>query len=299
MTIVEGHSETDLPAIHLERSGTGPADLLLIHGIGSRGSDFARLISCLSAEGSVVAPDLRGHGRSAPELPVTVEAFAADLVPLLDREGPMVVAGFSFGSWVALELWRMRPGAVSAVVLVDPPLVYGPLFEWASRGGSGRERFRRFSRRLVRLPGLKHLRRLLPDAKGLSDGAVGRITAIYHADDVEEAIALMGVNPLTRNLDEADLLANARSLMAADRPTLLATLDLTGRPEDQASPAGSSVEPVVMFGEQSPMTSRESAARFADGIGGSAVSYEGGHVAHLEAPEAVATEIERHLPRQA
>ncbi len=219
-----------------------------------------------------MAPDLRGHGESEASLPVTVEGFAADLIPLIDEEGPVVLAGFSFGSWVAMEIWRKRPEGVSALVLVDPPLVYGPLFEWASRGEP------------------------LLGARRSKEEALARISAIYYSADLDEAVELMRENPLTRDLDGADLLANARSLMAADRATLLASLELTGRPADQGRPPGSSLQPVVMFGDRSPMTGPDAAAAFAAGIGGRVVSYSGGHVAHLEAPEAVAEEIERLLP---
>ena len=137
-----------------------------------------------------------------------------------------------------------------------------------------------------------------PAAKPLSERAVDRITAIYHAADLEEAVSLMSENPLTCELDEADLVANARSLMQADRPTLLASLDLTGRPDDQAAPVDSPVEPIVLYGDRSQMTSPDAAASFALGIGGRAVPYSGGHVAHLEAPEEVAAEIEKLLPTE-
>ena len=85
LTIVNGAPASDGPLIHVERSGSGPADLLLIHGLGSRSEDFSRLISRMDAGRSIVAPDLRGHGASEASLPVTVEAFASDLLPLLDE----------------------------------------------------------------------------------------------------------------------------------------------------------------------------------------------------------------------
>ena len=272
MTIVEPQSGRGRPSIWNERSGSGPAKVMLIHGIGSSGADFTRLVSCFDSGSSTVAPDLRGHGKSEASLPVTVEGFAADLLPLIDEEGPMVLAGFSFGSRVAMEIWRKRPEGVSALVLVDPPLVYGPLFEWASRGE----------------PRL--------GARRSREEALARISAIYYSADVDEAVDLMRENPLTRDLDEADLLTNARSLMAADRATLLATLELTGESKGQTRPPGASIEPVVMFGDRSPMTDPDAAGAFAARIGGRAVSYSGGHVAHLEAPEEVAEEIERLLP---
>ena len=296
MTIVEPQSGRERPSIWNERSGSGPAKVMLIHGIGSSGADFTRLVSCLDSGSSTVAPDLRGHGKSEASLPVTVEGFAADLLPLIDEEGPMVLAGFSFGSRVAMEIWRKRPEGVSALVLVDPPLVYGPLFEWASRGGSGRHRLRHCLKKAAGISGLglSSLRRL--GARWSREEALARISAIYYSADVDEAVELMRENPLTRDLDEADLLTNARSLMAADRATLLATLELTGESEGQTRPPGASIEPVVMFGDRSPMTDPDAAGAFAARIGGRAVSYSGGQVAHQEAPEEVAEEIERLLP---
>ncbi len=296
LTIVNGAPASDGPLIHVERSGSGPADLLLIHGLGSRSEDFSRLISRMDAGRSIVAPDLRGHGASEASLPVTVEAFASDLLPLLDEEGPLALAGFSFGCWVAMELWRTRPGMVSELILVDPPLTYGPLFRWASKGGSGRQRVRSVVRSVVDAVGLEDLGRRM--ARSLSvprDEAIRKLTAIYYAPDLEEAIELMRENPLTGDLGEADLVANANSLMAADRETLLAGLELTGDPDGQTGPPGSKVEPVVLFGEKSPVTDPESAEAFAGRIGGRAISYGGGHAAHLETPGEIAAVIEDRL----
>jgi pimeloyl-ACP methyl ester carboxylesterase len=266
LTIVKDAPASDDPSIHLDRTGPGPAEVLLLHGLGSRAADFSRLVSRFGNEPSVIAPDLRGHGASGASLPVTVEAFASDLLPLLDEEGPVVVVGFSFGCWVAMELWRARPEKVSALILVDPPLIYGPLFEWAA-GPSGASRAE----------------------------VIRKLTAIYRSSDLDEAVALMREHPLTGDLDETDLISNARSLMAADRPTLFAGLELTGHPEEQTRPSGSEVEPVVLFGETSPVTDRESAEGFALRIGGRTIPYPGGHAAHLEVPGFISAEIERSL----
>ena len=295
LTIVNGSPASDSPSIHVERTGSGPTEVLLIHGLGSRAKDFSALIAALGPNRSILAPDLRGHGESEAALPVTLGGLASDLLPLIDEGPPKVVVGFSFGAWVAMELWRMKPEAVEALVLVDPALTYGPLFEWASRGGTVQQKVRAALKRSVDTLGLEWLGRKLLNPPVLRERAVDRITAIYYTTDLGEMVALMRENPLTRDLDEEDLEINARSVMAADHDTLLAGLDLTGKPEDQERPEGSAIEPVVMFGERSLLTGRSRAERFASAIGGTAVGYEGGHVAHLEAPEAVAVEIERSL----
>ena len=297
MTIVNLAPKSDGPSINLVRTGPEPAEILLIHGLGSRASDFSRLVSRFGTEPSTVAPDLRGHGTSEASLPVAVEDFASDLVPLLDDEGPLAIVGFSFGSWVAMELWRMRPGMVSAVILVDPPLIYGPLFEWASRGGAVRWRIRSGLKWALGSLGLESLgRRVARSLAAPRDQTLGELTAIYHASDLDEAVALMRAHPLTGDLDDDDLISNARSLMAADRKTLLAGLELTGNPEEQDRPAGSEVEPVVLFGENSPVTDPESVESLSRRIGGRAVPYGGGHAAHLEVPDLIVAEIERFLP---
>lgn len=295
LTLVKGSAASEGPRIHVERTGSGPAEVLLIHGLGSRGQDFSSLNADLAPGRSVLAPDLRGHGESEAALPVTLGDFASDLLPLLDEGPPKVVVGFSFGSWVAMELWRTRPEAVESLVLVDPALTYGPLFEWASRGGPGRERVRAFLKRTADALGLDSLGRRLLSPIVARQRAVDRITAVYYASDLEEMIALMRENPLTRDLDEEGLEMNARSVLAADHPTLLAGLDATGKPEDQDRPEGSGVVPIVLYGEHSMLTGRSRSEAFAAAIGGRAVGYEGGHVAHLEAPGAVAAEIEQLL----
>lgn len=296
LTIVNGAHASDGPSIRLQRTGSGPADLLLIHGLGSRAADFSRLVSSLGGAGSIVSPDLRGHGDSEAGLPVSVADFASDLLPLLEEEGPMAVAGFSFGCWVAMELWRTRPGMVSGLILVDPPLTYGPLFRWASQGGAGRQAVRSFVKSVAAAVGLKSLgRRVYRSLATPRDEALRKLTAIYYSTDLGEAVDLMRENPLTGDLGEADLIANAESLMAADRETLLAGLELTGDPDGQTGPVGSAVEPVVLFGETSPVTDPASAEAFARRIGGRAAPYRGGHAAHLEAPDEIAAVIEGQI----
>lgn len=267
--------------------------VLLIHGLGSRGSDLHRVLEGLSDQSKVAIPDLRGHGLSDPGPAETIEDFAVDLLPLLD-EDDQVLVGFSFGAWVAMELWRMCPDRVVGVILVDPPLNYGPLFEWASKGGTWRWRLRSLARRAVAT-----FRRLKPPKATRRQETVSRLTAIYNSRDEHEAAKLMKEHPLTRDLNQADRNMNALSLMAADRPTLLAGVGMVNRPEDQSRPPGSEVEPVVFFGDRSILTGPQASEVFAAVIGGRAASYSGGHAAHLEAPQEVAACVEEVLAQVA
>lgn len=97
--------------------------LLLVHGATCDSHDWSAQIDAFSARHRVIAPDLRGHGRSSGltggQRP---RDFAADLAELLDSidSGPVVVVGHSLGAVVASVLAVEHPSLVRAVVAVDP-----------------------------------------------------------------------------------------------------------------------------------------------------------------------------------
>jgi pimeloyl-ACP methyl ester carboxylesterase len=104
--------------LNWNRAGAGEP-LLLLHGIGSTHDDFAPLRPRLDAEFRVLAPDLPGHGRSAPlagrpTVQAITDAVEADLDEL--DTGRVHVLGNSIGARVALELAR-RHRALSVVAI--------------------------------------------------------------------------------------------------------------------------------------------------------------------------------------
>jgi len=107
-------------------SGDGPL-VLAAHGITSNHRSWGLVAEALAGDATLVAPDLRGRGRSN-ELPgpYTVARHADDCAALLDHLGAddAVVAGHSMGGFVATALATRHPDRVRAVVLVDggPPL---------------------------------------------------------------------------------------------------------------------------------------------------------------------------------
>lgn len=110
---------------------TGPRALLL-HGLGSDGATWWRIASWLADDGwSVVAPDLRGHGRSPAAADHRIETLAADAT-LLGASWDLVI-GHSLGG--AIAAWMLADPAVeiTAAVLVDPVL---------RLPGAGREQLR-------------------------------------------------------------------------------------------------------------------------------------------------------------
>lgn len=99
--------------------------LVLLHGIGSRGSSWWPVIDAMAAHFHLYQIDLRGHGASEkPEGGYAVEVFAEDLHGVLDAlelERPAIM-GHSLGGLVTLYWASQHPDVASALVLEDPPL---------------------------------------------------------------------------------------------------------------------------------------------------------------------------------
>ena len=99
----------------------GKPTLLLLHGmIASSGLNWFRLFPALSAHFNIIAPDLRGHGRSLRgKRRFTINRAVHDMAKLLDELncGPVIAVGYSMGGTVAQKLWRKYPEKVAGLVL--------------------------------------------------------------------------------------------------------------------------------------------------------------------------------------
>lgn len=107
--------------IHYDQHGAGEA-VLLVHGLGSSGADWAFQLPALREHYRLIVPDLRGSGLSGkPTGPYRIERFAADLWELLDhlqiQQAHLV--GFSLGGAVALEMALQRPAAVPSLATIN------------------------------------------------------------------------------------------------------------------------------------------------------------------------------------
>jgi pimeloyl-ACP methyl ester carboxylesterase len=110
--------------------GDGPT-VLAAHGITSNHRSWGLVAEALGGDVTLVAPDLRGRGRSNRHPgPYGVADQADDLAAILDHlsEHAAVVAGHSMGGFVATAFAERHPQRALALVLVDggPPLAVPP-----------------------------------------------------------------------------------------------------------------------------------------------------------------------------
>ncbi len=95
--------------------------LLLIHGFPFSSSMWEPQVEDVGELARIIAPDLRGFGRTdATPAPYSVGMLAEDcanLLMYLGIEGPVVVGGLSMGGYIALEFYRRYPERVAGLIL--------------------------------------------------------------------------------------------------------------------------------------------------------------------------------------
>jgi len=116
------------------KSGSG-APVIFLHGWAYDSHDWNAQIPEFEKKFTVVAPDMRGHGRSEvlPSGSYRPEALTADVIALIEAEAggeKAILIGHSMGGQIAARVAAARPDLVQAVVSVDGALGWdGPVME--------------------------------------------------------------------------------------------------------------------------------------------------------------------------
>lgn len=157
------------PTESLAAAGAPPAlPVLLVHGITASHMAWPEMAAQLLRDTCtplVVAPDLRGRGRSNQlPAPYGLVQHADDLAAVLDHLGieRALVVGHSMGAFVAVRMAERHPGRVLGPVLIDgglplplpngvapaelPALVLGPALERLSKTFVSRDSYLEFWR---------------------------------------------------------------------------------------------------------------------------------------------------------
>ncbi|MEE4544956.1 alpha/beta fold hydrolase [Streptomyces sp. V4-01] len=94
----------------------------MVHGHPFDRTMWAPQLHALGARHRMIAPDLRGYGRSTVVPGITpLDTFARDLAALLDHLGieRAALCGLSMGGQIVLEFHRLFPERVAGLVLAD------------------------------------------------------------------------------------------------------------------------------------------------------------------------------------
>jgi lipase len=112
--------------LHVHEWGDPDAPTVVcLHGVTGHGERFRKLAEEHWAKRfHVVAPDLRGHGRSGWEPPWTFGTNVGDILETLDARGIGEAdwVGHSWGGRLILELTASHPERIRRAVLLDPAI---------------------------------------------------------------------------------------------------------------------------------------------------------------------------------
>ncbi|WP_194743696.1 alpha/beta fold hydrolase BchO [Thermaurantiacus tibetensis] len=258
---------------HVQVMGEGPP-LLLLHGTGAATHSWRDLLPILARDFQVVAPDLPGHGFTAPlrEL-ATIPNMARAVEALLERLGivPRLMAAHSAGAAIAARMLIDRPGETAGLVSFNGALRPFP--------GLARELFPGLAKALFLNPLTPRLFALQAGLMGAPERFLARATGSRVDARGAELYGRLFAKP--RHVAGAlEMMANW-DLDALDRdlPRLAIPVMLVAGSNDLAIP---------------PATAREVAARIPEGEVRILTGL--GHLAHEEKPH-LAAELVREAAR--
>lgn len=257
-------------------AGAGPV-LLLIHGMAGNFENWEAVIEPLARHHTVIAPDLPGHGLSAPGAgDYSIGALAAglrDLLIALDHDRATLV-GHSLGGGIAMQLSYQFPEVTERLVLV-------------SSGGLGPEVSPVL--RAAALPGANAFIAATAGAAGSAGAAVGR------------GLAAVGLRP---NADITEVARGYASLTDPDRraaflAALRSVIGTGGQRVDARDRLylAEGIPVLIVWGARDRIIPAKHGEQAHEAIPGSRLEiFDGvGHLPQLEAPGRFIAVLERFL----
>jgi len=172
--------------VYFEEQGFGDV-ILFLHGLGSCSQDWLLQMPVFSAKFHVIAPDMRGHGRTdKPHGRISIAQLASDVVGLLDTLNVTQthVVGLSLGGCVAQQMALDDPERIRSLALVNTFARFDPgkpgnaiplAFRMAVLGLVGLPTQARFvAARLFPKPGQEPLRKMAAERIAANDPATYR-----------------------------------------------------------------------------------------------------------------------------
>ena len=251
-------------ALNWVRSGKDHAStVVFIHAVGYDLTYWGGQIAALNEDYNVVAFDLPGHGRSAG-VPAdwSFDKAASVVAGLIEEvgEGPVHLAGLSFGGMIAQATVLARPDLVRSLILMGT----ASKFSVEARAGmkARAEAIRKGGMAAVLSSSLD--RWFTPETRARRPDLIDRVTKTILGDDPAVHAAIWEI---ISQFDVHDRLGEVRC------PTL------------------------VLVGEQDPSTPPAAALALADAIPGArmVVLPKASHMIQLEAPEEVNAELKGFL----
>lgn len=252
----------DIGGVTLQYTDEGSGEpVVLLHGFPHSAELWTPQRAALGGNYRVIAPDLRGHGRSdLPHGAVSIDLYADDVVALMDELGigEATVGGLSMGGYVLMALLRRRPDRVRAVMLM------------ATKAPGDTEAGKQARNDMIALAQEE-------GAGAVADRMLPRmVTARTRAE-----------NP--------DLVEFVRSMMAATsvEGIVAAQSAMRDRPDSTPTLAGLQLPALILVGQEDELTPPAEAEAMHRAIAGSRLEVipDAAHVLNLEQPEAVNSAI--------
>ena len=236
-----------------EEAGSG-YPLVLIHGFPHNRSLWAGQLFGLSDRCRVIAPDLRGFGKSPGAPPWSMESYADDIAELMERLSieKAVIGGLSMGGYILFEFLRRYPERVHSVILAD------------TRSGADNDETKTKRRALQEVA---RTRGATAVADAQITGMVGATTRATHPEIVRQVHSMLASAPVEGIVGALEAMMNrpdsADTLLEIDVPVL------------------------IVVGEEDALTPVKESQSMHAAIPGStlAVIPDAGHVSNIEHPQ--------------